>query len=137
METTGACFCEAIAYRVDLDLQRIGICHCRDCQILSGSAFRLAALVSPASFQITKGEPKAFDKKAESGRVRRLLFCGDCGSHLASLPSDPGAAGAFVSLRIATSKDFASLKPTHEIWCGSKVSWMPDLAGTRRFEGQP
>lgn len=137
MQTTGACFCGAIEYRADVDVQRIGICHCRDCQILSGSAFRIAALVQPGCFEITKGEPRAFDKTAESGRVRRLLFCADCGSHVASTPADPDAPGAFVSVRISSSQDFASLAPSYEVWCGSRLAWMPELEGTRRFDGQP
>lgn len=137
METTGACFCGDIAYRAEIDTGRIGVCHCRDCQILGGSAFRMAAVVAPGSFAITRGEPSAFEKTAASGRVRRFLFCGGCGSHIASVPPDPDAPGAFVSLRIATSKDFGSLAPAYELWCGSRVSWMPPLEGTRRFDGQP
>lgn len=137
METTGACFCGGIEYRAEVDDQRVGVCHCRDCQILSGSAFRLAAVVAPGSFAITRGEPRTFDKTAASGRSRRLLFCGDCGSHIASLPPDPDAPGAFVSLRIATSKDFSSFAPAYELWCGSSAAWMPRLEGTRRFDGQP
>lgn len=137
METTGACFCGAVEYRADVDPHRIGICHCRDCQVLSGSAFRLAAVVLPGSFEVTKGDPKTFDKAADSGRVRRLLFCSDCGSHIASLPPDLDEPGAFISLRIATSKDFASFEPTYELWRDSKVAWMPELEGTHRFDAQP
>ena len=70
METTGACICGAIEYQAEIDPQRIGLCHCRDCQIQSGGAFRVAALVPPASFAVTRGSPKVYSKIAESGRVR-------------------------------------------------------------------
>ena len=137
MKTTGSCFCGAIEYGAEIGEGRFGICHCRDCQILSGSAFRTTAVVPPASFEITKGEPRAFDKTADSGKVRRLLFCGDCGTHLCSMPSDPSEPGGFVSLRVATSRDFPSLVPAAEIWCGSKARWMPEIEGARKFDGQP
>lgn len=137
VEVTGGCFCEALAYRAEVRTDRIAICHCRDCQRFSGSAFRLAAAVRPDAFVITKGAPKAFEKTAASGRTRRMLFCGECGSHIASCPPDPDAPGAFVSLRIATAHDFATLRPRYELWCRSKVGWMPDLAETECFDAEP
>ena len=134
MKTAGRCFCGAIEYTAEIDAERLAICHCRDCQIFSGSAFRTAAAVDPAKFRITKGTPRAFDKTADSGNVRRMLFCGDCGTHICSQPSDPSAEGAFVSLRWSTSEDYAKLAPRAEIFCESKRAWMPALADTVRFE---
>lgn len=136
MKTTGGCFCGAITYAAEFDERRVGVCHCRDCQIFSGSAFRMATIVAPGGFTITKGEPRAFDKTADSGNVRRMLFCGECGTHLASAPPDPDAPGAFVSIRIATCVDFAKLEPAGELWCSSRVPWMPELAGTAKVDGQ-
>ena len=137
MKTRGSCFCGAIAYEAEIDEQRIGVCHCRDCQIFSGSAFRTAAALSPADFEITKGSPKTFDKTADSGNVRRMVFCGDCGTHICSLPPDPATEGAFVSLRIATCDDFARLKPRGELFCRSKVSWLPAIEGAIAFDAEP
>jgi hypothetical protein len=41
MKILGGCFCGAVQYEADIDKNRIGVCHCRDCQKFSGSAFRL------------------------------------------------------------------------------------------------
>ena len=136
-EVTGGCFCGAIEYEATADINRIALCHCRDCQILSGSAYRTSCLVEPGAFRITRGEPRQFDKTADSGKVRRMLFCGDCGSHLCSLPADPEAEGAFVSIRIATAKEFPELTPAMEIYCDSRVSWLGDLPGILKFPGMP
>ena len=137
MQTTGSCLCGAVAYQAEVDERRIVICHCRDCQVLGGSAFRVIAVVAPGSFELTKGRPRTFRKTAESGGVRHLLFCAECGGHVAAMPPDPDEAGAFISLRIATSKDFSRLKPVAEIWCRSKVAWMPELPGTVTLDRQP
>ena len=137
METTGSCLCGAIEYRAEIAGDRIGLCHCRDCQIVSGSAFRTAAVVAPEKFAVTKGQPRFFDKAADSGRVRRLLFCGDCGTHICSMPPDPSAPGSFVSVRATTSKDIHRLVPAVEIWCGSRLPWMPEIAGTAKYDGNP
>jgi len=136
MKTTGGCFCGAITYAAEIDERRVGICHCRDCQIFSGSAFRAAVVVAPDSFTITKGTPRTFDKTADSGNVRRMLFCGECGTHLASTPSDPDSEGAFVSIRAATSVDFASFPIAGELWCRSRLPWMPEIEGTVKIDGQ-
>jgi hypothetical protein len=137
MHTAGGCFCGALEYEAEVDDTRVGVCHCRDCQIFSGSAFRMAAVVEPSSFRFTKGTPKLFDKTADSGKVRRMAFCGDCGTHICSLPVHASELGAFVSLRVATSRDFAKIKPTGELWCRSKVAWLPEIKGTLKFDGQP
>jgi hypothetical protein len=36
------------------------LCHCRDCQHQSGSAYVAAMRVPAAGFRITKGQPKLF-----------------------------------------------------------------------------
>jgi len=136
METTGACFCGRIEYRAEIDPDRIGICHCRDCQIQGGGAFRVAALVAPADFVITQGSPRSYPKTADSGRVRDQLFCGDCGTGLASMPEDPTAPGAYAAVRVITSKDFESLAPRFEVWCAARLSWLPVVDGTVRLDRQ-
>jgi hypothetical protein len=101
MHISGNCFCGLIEYEAELDASGVGICHCRDCQIFSGSAFRTSGIVSQQSFRFTKGSPKYFDKVGDSGAVRRMAFCGECGTHLCSLPS---GEGGFVSIRVASCR---------------------------------
>ena len=36
MHITGGCFCGEITYEADIDENAVGVCHCRDCQILAG-----------------------------------------------------------------------------------------------------
>jgi len=135
MHTTGSCFCGAVEWEAEIDETVLGVCHCRDCQVFSGSAFRMSG-GNPQNFRFTKGAPKFFDKKADSGKVRRMAFCGDCGTHLASLPPE-GEDDSFVSIRLATSKDFAQMKPMAEIYCDSKAAWMPEIEGTLKFPKMP
>lgn len=135
MKVTGSCFCGAVGYEAEIDEKRIGACHCRDCQIMSGSAFRLAAFVQPGDFRFTHGTPKHFDKTADSGNVRRMAFCGDCGTHLSAFPADGGKG--YVSIRIATAKEFADLRPSLEVYCDSGVRWLPPVNGAARFEKMP
>jgi hypothetical protein len=132
MHISGNCFCGLIEYEAELDEAGVGICHCRDCQIFSGSAFRTSGIVSSECFRFTSGSPKYFDKVADSGAVRRMAFCGECGTHLCSLPDKDGG---FVSIRVASSREFSQLKPVAEIYCASRVSWLSGLEGAVEFDG--
>jgi hypothetical protein len=40
MKIDGGCHCGYIAYEAEADPAKTYICHCTDCQTLSGSAFR-------------------------------------------------------------------------------------------------
>jgi len=136
MKIQGGCFCGELAYEAEVDENIIGVCHCRDCQIFSGSAYRTSAMTAPDNFRITRGSPKHIDKVADSGNTRRMLFCGNCGTHLCSLPM-VAEEGSFVSVRVATAKQFSQLKPSAELYCSSRVSWLQDLPGAAQFAGMP
>ena len=46
MKVDGACHCGELAYEAEIDPERIGVCHCVDCQILS--AYRCTGSASRA-----------------------------------------------------------------------------------------
>jgi hypothetical protein len=39
MKIDGRCHCGYITYEAEIDPEKVMICHCADCQTLSGSAF--------------------------------------------------------------------------------------------------
>jgi hypothetical protein len=58
MKIDGACHCGKLAYQAEIDPDRVGVCHCTDCQVLSGSAFSVFVPAPAASFSLRGGEPK-------------------------------------------------------------------------------
>lgn len=137
MNISGGCYCGALRYEAIINPMLIGICHCRDCQLFSGSAFRTASVISPADFKITRGQPNLYRKVADTGSARDAAFCGTCGSHICTFPEDPDAEGAFVSLRWATADQFDQIKPRIEIFCESKAAWLGDVDGATSFPRMP
>ena len=77
---TGGCLCGAIRYESDGEVMFALRCHCRDCQRQSGAASVAAIRVPTARFHVTKGTPKRFTAKADSGNEIVRAFCGDCGT---------------------------------------------------------
>ena len=55
MRVDGQCHCGAITYEAEVEPDTIGICHCLDCQRLTGSAFRANILAPADSFRILTG----------------------------------------------------------------------------------
>ena len=44
MKISGRCHCGAVRFEAEVDPAEVLICHCTDCQTLSGSAFRTVAV---------------------------------------------------------------------------------------------
>ena len=44
MQIHGAGHCGAVSFTADIDPSRVVLCHCTDCQMMSGSAFRMTVL---------------------------------------------------------------------------------------------
>ena len=83
MKIDGGCHCGNITYEADIDPDKVVICHCTDCQTLSGSAFRTVALSREGTFKLRSGEPKIYLKTAQSGAKRQQSFCPECGTPIA------------------------------------------------------
>lgn len=121
MNITGACHCGNIQFTAEVDPSRVVVCHCTDCQTLSGSAFRVNALAPAGSFRLTSGQLKTYVKIAESGARRRHTFCPDCGTPIYSAaPVDP----VVMFLRIGAIHQRQALRPTLQIWRRSAVDWV-------------
>ena len=120
MKVTGGCHCGAIIYEAEVDETRVALCHCTDCQVLSGSAFRVVVPVKPGGFRLLAGEPKIYMKTAESGRERAQAFCANCGTPVYS--ADATNSKQF-GIRVGTAQQRADLPPKLQLWCRSALGW--------------
>ena len=127
MEIDGQCHCGRVTYRADIDPAKVSICHCTDCQKLTGTAFRVTVPVAEDQFEITKGTPKVFIKTAESGAKRAQAFCPECGSHLYA--TSVGDGPKVYGLRTGTARQREQLVPRKQIWHRSALPWLPEFEG--------
>jgi hypothetical protein len=126
MKIDGGCHCGHITYAAEIDPEKVVICHCTDCQTMSGTAFRVSARVPDSDFHLLSGTPKIYIKIGASGRDREQVFCPECGTHIYA--AYPGPEPQDISLRLGTIRQRAQLEPTRQIWQGSAQSWVNDLA---------
>ena len=80
MKIDGHSHCGEITFEAEVDPNGLNICHCTDCQTLSGSAFRINIPAPAEHFVLLGGTPRTYVKTAESGNKRLHAFCGNCGT---------------------------------------------------------
>ena len=135
MKVTGRCHCGKISFEAEIDPAAVRICHCTDCQTLSGSAFRINVASLPGTFVLKSGSPKTYIKTAESGNKRAHGFCPDRGTPLWATTPDPNPRS--YGLRVGTLDCRAELRPARQGWCRSALPWSMDLTQVPQFERQP
>lgn len=134
MKIDGSCHCGQISYEAKIDCEAVYICHCTDCQQLTGSAFRWAVPVAAEDFRLLAGEPRVYVKTAESGATSRQLFCPACGSPIYSISNGDGSK--YINLRLGTARQRAELSPKTQYWCRSALKWLVNNWPAKRFDTQ-
>jgi len=135
MKVDGRCHCGSITYEAEVDPEKVVVCHCTDCQSLSGTAFRSAVPTMPDTFRLLSGTPKVYVKTAESGNQRTQTFCPDCGSPIYSGPASADAT--VLSLRVGTLRQRDQLAPRDQFWSRSAQAWLQNIASIHSHEKQP
>ena len=127
MDVDGSCHCGYVKFECKIEPQSVSICHCTDCQQISGSAFRINAPAAAKDLRITAGEPKTYVKHtADSGKLRENAFCPHCGSALYAAPHNPGTREFVVNIRVSALRQRGELPPTSQNWMRSAQAWMQD-----------
>ncbi|MBB3133927.1 hypothetical protein FHS26_001643 [Rhizobium pisi] len=115
---TGSCLCGAVAYEVEGEPLRVGLCHCADCRKSSGSAFVFFAVWPRPAF-------------SHSGKIASFAgrsFCPVCGSRLFCLRNDE----AEIRLGSLDSPP-TDLAPSYEVWIKRREPWLHPLSGVDQF----
>jgi len=123
MRIHGRCHCGKISFTSEIDPAKVLVCHCADCQTMSGAPFRTIVPV-PATDFVISGEPKIYVKTAQSGNRRAQACCGDCGTPLYAMsPDNPAVYG----VRLGCVVERAQLAPAKQIWTRSSMPWLHSL----------
>lgn len=126
LKVEGGCHCGAIRFEAEVDPARMTLCHCTDCQQLSGGPYRATVPAPAETFRLSAGRPRSYVKTAESGARRRHAFCGDCGTPIYATSVETPLS---YSLRIGTLDQRQALRPKRQIWRRSALPWCDNLEG--------
>ena len=130
---TGGCLCGKVRYTAEADPTSATICHCRDCQKFTGSAF--ATLVMVAKEAVTVDGPlKTFTSIGGSGKPILRHFCPECGS---SIAEEPGTRPGMLILNVGTFDAPQAAQPGREIFREDALPWVAVAGDIPRFAKRP
>jgi hypothetical protein len=133
MKIEGGCLCGEVRYSADAEPAFVGVCHCRNCQKGTGTAFSVVVAL-PKPMLSMQGTLKTFDDHGNSGKILYRRFCPECGS---SVVEEAEAMPGVVMILAGTLDDASWVKPTMEIYCDRTQPWV-QLGGDRqRFPEMP
>jgi hypothetical protein len=127
---TGGCQCGAIRYELTGTARMLYVCHCRDCQKQSSSAFGMSLIMASDDVSFTQGADrlKSWDTRGDDGRIKRCAFCPECGSriyHASDRDDEP------LSIKAGSLDDTQWLLPIAHIWVQSAQPWLQIEQGDR------
>ena len=123
----GGCACGAIQYECTAEPVFSFNCHCRACQRFTGSAFISGIAVPAAAFKLTRGEPRYYTTRGDSGGEISRGFCANCGSPVVGRPR---RMPDLIAIPAASLDDPSWHKPAVDVFVSSAQPWdymNPDL----------
>jgi hypothetical protein len=117
---TGGCLCGQVRYTIIAEPTRSGLCHCRDCQRHTGSAFS-PFMSFPVESVSVEGKLKSFDTPGGSGQILHRRFCPNCGS---GVFTQSIARPERITVLSGTLDDPAIFVPTMEVFCDDAQPWV-------------
>lgn len=98
------------------------VCHCRDCQKQTSSAFSVLVVLPKDSLRTEEGALASVQTVGEdTGLTTTRRFCPECGS---AIVSAVGATPELEWLKAGTLDDTSWLRPQMHIWVSSAQPWV-------------
>ena len=134
MTGLGGCQCGAVRYSIQGEFNELYICHCKECQKQSASAFGMSLVVARSSLTLLRGELRAWTRATDRGGRLTCRFCGVCGSRVwheasASSPTVTVKAGSLDAPTDATD--------AVHIWTDRKLAGVVVPEAARQHPGEP
>ena len=125
----GGCACGAVRYRLASDPFDAGWCHCRTCQLNSGSPAMAFASVPTRDFLFTQGDELV--GRFDSSDFGHRRFCTRCGTpFLMQVNYQPET----VDFSIAKLDEPGRVVPEFHIFYASRIAWAPAADDTPRHD---
>jgi len=131
---TGGCQCGAVRYEIAGAPLDVYVCHCRECQRQSASAFGISVIVRSADLRLTHGTPRCWSRRTDSGGTLTCFFCPECGTRV--WHGDP-ASEPTVSVKGGSLDAPPDLSGVAHIWTSRKLPGVVMPAGVPRFPQEP
>jgi hypothetical protein len=123
---TGGCQCGAVRFRVEGELGRASICHCRMCQKAFAAPYGALVTVRQDQLVWTKGQRSRFQSSSKVSRG----FCSACGTPLTFEWSEEA-----LDIAVCAFDRPAELAPTVQLRVAAALPWMAGAAALPVADG--
>lgn len=118
----GTCLCGSVKYVSNAEPVMTAVCHCKNCQKQTGTAFSVIIGVPEDSISFEGGENlREYLDTGETGGSVWRRFCRNCGSPILSIVESVPGVGF---IKAGTLEDRSWLEPTLHIWCDTAQPWV-------------
>ena len=129
----GSCFCQKASYEISGNMGIFQYCHCSRCRKFTGSAHAANLFVAPGDFKWTGGEDCVATYNPPNTKYWATTFCRNCGSSLPWLSK----GGNVVVVPAGTLDGDPEIRPTQNIFCGSRAAWYTAASSLPEYDEMP
>ncbi len=115
----GGCLCGAVSYQITNQFSRFMLCHCQQCQQLTGSAFAANIFTSPKNIEWLTGQEKISHYRHRS-RDSTRSFCAVCSCALPYINQN----GKSLIIPAGSLSEQVENTPVANMFEGEQASWL-------------
>ena len=115
---SASCLCGGIEFKIKQEIDKIFICHCKQCQKAQGGAFVAITVIATNKCELIKGNDLIGEYSATLGKKR--VFCRNCASPLYSARED---LSDVIRLRLGIINEAVDAKVYSQAFTEYKAQW--------------
>ncbi len=125
----GRCLCGGVEFSVQDEFEFFHLCHCKQCQQITGSAFAANLFTTPDNIEWLTGDALLVRYEVPD-RDFTKVFCSVCGSGLPFLTQN----GRHLIVPAGCLDEQPTLKPQDNIFWSEHIPWLESGLTARRFD---
>ena len=131
---TGGCQCGKLRYEVNSEAVDLFVCHCRECQKQSSSAFGISVRVKASDVTLLSGTPEFWIRPATINGSLDCAYCPSCGSRIwhGNMEFDE-----VISIKGGSLDKPPNLTNAKHIWTSSKLHGVMIPNGAETYLEEP
>ncbi|MEG3754732.1 GFA family protein [Psychromonas arctica] len=129
---SGSCLCGKIYFESENKFTSFHLCHCIQCQKVTGSAHASNIFTEPDNIKWLSGQElvKRFDVP---GRTISTAFCAECGAPVPYLSLDNKS----LIIPVGCLNGTPEIAPQDNIFCSEKAAWYEQAITAKCFDKFP
>ena len=130
---TGSCFCGAVKYEADAEILGAGLCHCRQCQHITGGTSWPFIVVPSESLKVS-GNLQEFTRIGSSGKQVHAGFCPSCSTTLFGRPE---VWPHIRTISASTLDHNEKFEPKMHAWTEDAPEWETFVSNIPKYDKNP